>query len=453
MLEDDNTMENDTGKPPVNNGKRRFSMKNEYAKIGLMLFIVIAGSILFYFSFFKDHTLFGFFKSIWSCLMPFTVGAVLAYLLKPICAVFEKWTAKWFARMKNKSSAKKLSQNLSVFFTIVVFLAFMYVIFASVIPQVIDSVKVLVEAVPDAYSNAMDWLVGISKDTVFEDTVTQFSDDTLKTVQKIVTQFFGDGTSEGMITDKVISGVTVGVKGVLSFLKNLLIGLVACVYILAQRKKLAAQGKMIIYSAFKKKWADRIMEEICYIDKMFSGFINGKIIDSIIIGIITFIVTSIFKIPYAMLISVIVGVTNVIPFFGPWIGAVPCALIVLMVSPIKCLYFIIMIIAIQQFDGNILGPKILGNTTGLSSFWVLFSIIFFGGLFGFAGMLVGVPLFAVIYDLIERGVKRGLKKKDKYDLYEKYDAEQHEEERLKEEAKEKKDPVNRIRKFISRHRK
>lgn len=446
-------MDNDTGKTTVNNGKRRFSMKNEYAKIGLMLFIVIAGSILFYFSFFKDHTLFGFFKSIWSCLMPFTVGAVLAYLLKPICAMFEKWTAKWFSNMKNRNGAKKLSQNLSVFFTIVIFLAFMYIIFAAVIPQVIDSIKVLVEAIPDAYSNVMDWLVGISKDTIFEDTVTQFGDDTLKNVQKIVTQLFGDGTSDGMITDKVISGVTVGVKGVLAFLKNLLIGLVACVYILAQRKKLAAQGKMIIYSAFKKKWADRIMEEICYVDKMFSGFINGKIIDSIIIGIITFIVTSIFKIPYAMLISVIVGVTNVIPFFGPWIGAVPCALIVLMVSPVKCLYFIIMIIAIQQFDGNILGPKILGNTTGLSSFWVLFSIIFFGGLFGFAGMLVGVPLFAVIYDLVERGVKRGLKNKGKYELYEQYDIEQHEEERLKEEAKEKKDPINRIRRLISRHRK
>lgn len=446
-------MDNDTGKTTVNNGKRRFSMKNEYAKIGLMLFIVVAGSILFYFSFFKDHTLFGFFKSIWSCLMPFTVGAVLAYLLKPICAMFEKWTAKWFSNMKNRNGAKKLSQNLSVFFTIVIFLAFMYIIFAAVIPQVIDSIKVLVEAIPDAYSNVMDWLVGISKDTIFEDTVTQFGDDTLKNVQKIVTQLFGDGTSDGMITDKVISGVTVGVKGVLAFLKNLLIGLVACVYILAQRKKLAAQGKMIIYSVFKKKWADRIMEEICYVDKMFSGFINGKIIDSIIIGIITFIVTTIFKIPYAMLISVIVGVTNVIPFFGPWIGAVPCALIVLMVSPVKCLYFIIMIIAIQQFDGNILGPKILGNTTGLSSFWVLFSIIFFGGLFGFAGMLVGVPLFAVIYDLVERGVKRGLKNKGKYELYEQYDIEQHEEERLKEEAKEKKDPINRIRRLISRHRK
>ena len=446
-------MDNDTGKTTVNNGKRRFSMKNEYAKIGLMLFIVVAGSILFYFSFFKDHTLFGFFKSIWSCLMPFTVGAVLAYLLKPICVVFEKWTAKWFSNMKNRNGAKKLSQNLSVFFTIIIFLAFMYVIFAAVIPQVIDSIKVLVEAIPDAYSNVMDWLVGISKGTVFEDTITQFSDDTLKNVQKIVTQLFGAGTSDGMITDKVISGVTVGVKGVLAFLKNLLIGLVACVYILAQRKKLAAQGKMIIYSVFKKKWADRIMEEICYVDEMFSGFINGKIIDSIIIGIVTFIVTSIFKIPYAMLISVIVGVTNVIPFFGPWIGAVPCALIVLMVSPVKCLYFIIMIIAIQQFDGNILGPKILGNTTGLSSFWVLFSIIFFGGLFGFAGMLVGVPLFAVIYDLVERGVKRGLKNKGKYELYEQYDIEQHEEERLKEEAKEKKDPINRIRRLISRHRK
>ena len=438
-------MDNNTGKPTVNNGKRRFPMKNEYAKIGLMLFIVVAGSILFYFSFFKDHTLFGFFKSIWSCLMPFTVGAVLAYLLKPICVVFEKWTAKWFSNMKNRNGAKKLSQNLSIFFAVIIFLAFMYVIFATVIPQVIDSVKVLVEAIPDAYSDVMDWLVGISKGTVFEDTVTQFSDDTLKNVQKIVTQLFGDGTSDGMITDKVISGVTVGVKGVLAFLKNLLIGLVACVYILAQRKKLAAQGKMIIYSVFKKKWADRIMEEICYVDKMFSGFINGKIIDSIIIGIITFIVTTIFKIPYAMLISVIVGVTNVIPFFGPWIGAVPCALIAFMVSPVKCLYFIIMIIAIQQFDGNILGPKILGNSTGLSAFWVVTSILLGGGLFGFVGMVMGVPTFAVIYYIVDMILDNKLKKKklpvrsDSYDEWSYVDSsgEYIHSEEIKSKAEEK----------------
>ena len=179
------------------------------------------------------------------------------------------------------------------------------------------------------------------------------------------------------------------------------------------------------------------MEEINVVDRMFSGFINGKIIDSLIIGVITFIVTSIFRIPYAILISVIVGVTNVIPFFGPYIGAIPCAFITIMVNPIKGLYFIIIIIIIQQFDGNILGPKILGNTTGLSSFWVLFSIVFFGGMFGFMGMLIGVPLFAVLYDLIRKMVLFGLKKRNHEEMYESYEGEKRIEANAIAQYKEK----------------
>ncbi len=430
---------------------RKYRFKNEYVKIGVMLFLVVACSILFYFLFFKDHTLFGLFKNIWSSLAPFIVGAVLAYLLKPICIVFEKWTGKWFSKMKNQHKAARISLNLSVCFTIIVFLLLMYILFAAVIPQVIDSVTVLINALPDTYSNAMDWLKDVSEGTIFEEQVTQFSSDTMEYIQKLISKIFAGGETESVLTDKFISSVTVGVKGVLTFLKNTVIGLVACVYILGQRKKLAAQGKMIIYSAFKTKAADKIMEELAYIDKMFSGFINGKIIDSIIIGILTFIITSIFKIPYAMLISVIVGVTNIIPFFGPWIGAVPSGFIVLMVSPVKCLYFIIIIIAIQQFDGNILGPKILGNTTGLSTFWVLFSIVFFGGLFGFAGMLLGVPLFAVLYDIIRKGVSHGLDRRNKGELYVEYDRVRKEEEeyKLKEKGKNK----ERIKKFIFNRKK
>ena len=430
---------------------KKYRFKNEYVKIGIMLFLVVACSILFYFLFFKDHTLFGLLKSIWASLSPFIVGAVLAYMLKPVCELFEKATCKWFSKMKNRHMAERVSLNLSVFFALIVFLLLIYVIFAAVIPQVIDSVTVLINTLPDTYSNAMEWLEKVSTGTVFEETVAQFSNDSLEYIQKIIAKLLANEESGAGFTDKLISGVTVGVKGVLTFLKNTVIGLVACVYILSQRKKLAAQGKMIIYSVFKTKWADAVMSEIKYIDKMFSGFINGKLIDSIIIGIITFIITSIFRIPYAMLISVIVGVTNIIPFFGPWIGAVPSGFIVLMVSPIKCLYFIIIIIAIQQFDGNILGPKILGNTTGLSSFWVLFSIVFFGGLFGFTGMLLGVPLFAVLYDLIRRGVNYGLDKRDKRELYEEYNKVRQEEDEYLAEKKAR--HKRRIKRFIFNRRK
>lgn len=446
-------MDNDTN-GETSGKKYRFTFKNEYVKIGIMLFLVVACSILFYFLFFRDHTLFGFFKSIWSSIMPFIVGAVIAYLLKPVCKMFEKLTGKWLSRMKNKHKAEKISLNLSVFLTILLFLLFIYVIFASVIPQVIESITVLINTLPDAYSNTMEWLTEVSEGTIFEDTVTQFSNDTLDYIQKILSSLFAGGDTESALTDRLISGVTVGVRGVFSFVKNLVIGLVACVYILAQRKKLAAQGKMIICSTFKTKWANAIMGEIRYVDRMFNGFINGQIIDSIIVAIVTFIVMSLLRVPYAMLISVIVGVTNVIPFFGPWIGAVPSALIILMVSPIKCLYFIIMIVAIQQIDGNIISPKILGNTTGVSSFWVLFSIVFFGGLFGFTGMVLGVPLFAVLYDLIKRGVLHGLEKRGKYEMYDEYNKAQHEEEKLREEEKGKrKSFIKIIKGFIFRHRK
>ena len=146
-----------------------------------------------------------------------------------------------------------------------------------------------------------------------------------------------------------------------------------------------------------------------FVNQMFGGFIIGKLVDSLLIGIICFVGVSVLKMPFPLLLSVVVGVTNIIPFFGPFVGAVPTGFLVLLVSPGKCLYFLLWILVLQQFDGNILGPKILGNSTGLSSFWVLFSILLFGGLFGFVGMIIAVPAFAVLYDLIARAVHHSLR--------------------------------------------
>ena len=200
----------------------------------------------------------------------------------------------------------------------------------------------------------------------------------------------------------IVSGVSAGLLGAIVVMKNILIGLIAAIYMMGNRRKFAAQAKKLIYSAFSVRHANAILDECRLIDRMFGGFISGKLIDSLIIGCLCFFFMSILNLPYSMLISVVVGVTNIIPFFGPYIGAIPSAILVLTVNPMQCLYFLILILLLQQFDGNFLGPKILGNSTGLSSFWVLFSILVFGGLLGFVGMIIGVPAFAVIYDLVKK---------------------------------------------------
>ena len=203
---------------------------------------------------------------------------------------------------------------------------------------------------------------------------------------------------------------------VVTVFKNLIIGIIVAIYLLASRKKFAQQAKLILYSILKPRWADTMLNEVLYADKMFGGFINGKIMDSAIIGVLCYIVCAIVKFPSALLVSVIIGVTNVIPFFGPFIGAVPATLLILIQSPIKALWFVLFILILQQLDGNVIGPKILGNSTGLSSFWVLFAILLFGGLWGFVGMIIGVPLFAVIYDVVKKLVIHGLRRNDELEM-------------------------------------
>ena len=209
----------------------------------------------------------------------------------------------------------------------------------------------------------------------------------------------------------ILGNLSLGVISLLVWLKNLLIGVIVMIYLLNIKDQFVALAKKITYGLFSVEWANRIVREARFIHKVFGGFIIGKIVDSLIIGIMCFVCLSFMKMPYTLLVSVIVGVTNVIPFFGPFIGAIPSAFLILLVSPIQCLYFLIFILLLQQFDGNILGPKILGDSTGVSSFWVLFSILLFGGLFGFVGMIIGVPTFAVIYRLTGDFINSKLKKR------------------------------------------
>jgi len=194
-------------------------------------------------------------------------------------------------------------------------------------------------------------------------------------------------------------------------LTDILIAVIVSVYLLVRKDKMAAQSKKIVYSIFPTHVGDFIVEETRNAYRILSGFINGKLVDSLIIGMICLVCCNLFDFPYPALIATVVGVTNIIPFFGPFIGAIPCSLLILLVDPLQCIYFVIFILALQQFDGNILGPKILGDSTGLDAFWVLFSILLFGGLFGFAGMVLGVPVFAMFYSIVNRLVRYGLRKK------------------------------------------
>jgi predicted PurR-regulated permease PerM len=210
---------------------------------------------------------------------------------------------------------------------------------------------------------------------------------------------------------QIITVLSGSVWEVVVFFKNVAIGFIVSAYILCNRFKFKAQFKKIVYAVLRNDVADVVLKELKFVNKSFGGFIDAKLLDSFIIGVMAYIILMIMRMPYPVLLSLIIGVTNIIPFFGPFIGAVPCLIIILLTNPLKGLYFIIFIILLQQFDGNILGPKLLGGKVGLSGLWVLFAILVFGSYFGIAGMIVGVPIFAVIYDLISRGINYLLRKK------------------------------------------
>ena len=346
-------------------------------------FGAISLSINFFFFIYRFEGFGDAVSKLTSILMPFIYGAVIAYLLKPVCNTVENFLHRLFPeKMKGLVSA------LSVAATLLFGLLVIYALFMMIIPQLVTSVTTLYYTARANLSNFIRWVNNL--------------------------EFVADNEVIMDYVNKAYNAISVDLD---SWIKNnLLIGIIVAIYLLASRKKFAQQAKLILYSILKPRWADTVLNEVLYADKMFGGFINGKIMDSAIIGVLCYIVCAIVKFPSALLVSVIIGVTNVIPFFGPFIGAVPATLLILIQNPIKALWFVLFILILQQLDGNIIGPKILGNSTGLSSFWVLFAILLFGGLWGFVGMIIGVPLFAVIYDVVKKLVIHGLCRNDELEM-------------------------------------
>ena len=371
-------------------------------------FATLALAIVFFFFLYSFDSLLGKIGRMATILIPFIYGGVMAYMLRMPCNFFEKYL--------NKCLPKKLrrwSEGLAVFLSLLSFFLILYLLVSMVVPQMAASIAAIVAELPSAGAKATKWLETAMADNLIMENYLQTA------IEAVNTKFqtWAQTVRLPMLTN-VVDGFASRVSTVVTVLFNLFIGVVVSIYTLGSRKQFARQSKAVLYSIFKPKWAGYILEELNYADKMFVGFFSGKILDSAIIGVICYVCSLILGFPNAMLISVIVGVTNIIPYFGPYIGAVPSALLILIVDPVKCVWFIVFIIVLQQFDGNILGPRLLANSTGLSGFWVLFSVTVFSGLFGFAGILVGVPVFAVIYDLIRKLVAHGLKRNGKLELLE-----------------------------------
>ena len=387
--------------------------KRQYLYWMLAGFGAVSLSVIFFFLLYRLQSVEETLNKVIDILMPFIYGGVIAYLLRPMC----NWYSEGFRQlMKGKRS--RLTEGLAITCSMVTGLLIVYLLIIMIAPQLYQSAASLWVTIPEK----VDQLVAWATETFGEnEVVLNYFNASYQAVYSELDKWLEE-TLVPQVSN-IVSGVGLGVWKVLLFLKNLLIGLIVAVYLLASRRRFGRQGVMLVRSFLKPRWADLVLEEIAYIDKMFGGFIDGKLVDSAIIGVLCYVGCVIFKFPNALLVSAIVGVTNVIPFFGPFIGAVPSILLILIESPIKALWFSLFVLGLQQLDGNIIGPKILGNHTGISSFWVLFSILLFGGLWGLVGMIIAVPLFAVIYDIIKRLVRRGLKKNDCVHVMQQYDEE------------------------------
>lgn len=346
----------------------------------LGLFLVIAAALVFYLVINNLDTILESASYVAGIIKPVIYGCVIAYILNPLMKMYQRWLTTAYIKSGRQIPEKKkgLINGITIVLALITGLLIIVVLFIMIIPQIISSMLILVENLPeqvDAYY----------KNVVEKIENTPFLADTMQEAVLQGTKFLDEKMTSELIPwlrtellpnlNTYAKQFASGVAVFFNVLYNLFIGLIVAIYLLNSKRIFAAQSKKLIYGIFKKRHADMVIYYVRISNDMFSGFISGKIVDSAIVGVICFVAMSILNLPYTMLVSVIVGVTNIIPVFGPYIGAIPSALFILLVSPQQALYFLILIIILQQLDGNIIGPAILGESTGLSSFWVLFSIL------------------------------------------------------------------------------
>jgi len=381
--------------------------KNQkYIAWGLTALAVVASSLLFSFLINRSDSVKNIFSGLTAILMPVIWGFLMTFLMTPMYNKIYTGMRKFTHKKMHDKTSRNLACFVATFLSIAVLLAVVVGLFAMLIPQLIESVKSMFSAIPQGLKAISDYLKQLFADQ------PAMEDQVMKQYEKL-TVFLENWASGELLPNmnSFLGNVSSGVMRFFTVIKDFLLGIIVMAYVLNIKGTLAAQSKKILYSILPLRKSNDFIEECRYVKDVFSNYIIGKIIDSILVGLSCFVVMSIMRLPFPLLISVFVGVTDMIPFFGPFIGAIPSAFIILMVSPIQCLWFVIMIIILQQVDGNLLGPKIVGQVTGLSSFWVLFSILFFGGIWGIVGMIIGIPTFAVIYRLVGRHVNSKLLKR------------------------------------------
>jgi len=374
-------------------------------------FLTIAAAIVFFMLLYKWTRVWEIASIFIRSLEPILYGLVMAYLLNPLMASIENYATLPIMKKiikKDSKKAKSVARGLSIVLAWIVTIAFIFALFALIFPEIYESVENFIESVPVYSEN----VIGAAERIIdkYPD-IEEFFVDITKSMSTDLPGILDSAKSLLPNLNVILTHLTDSIYAVITTAMNLVVGAIVSVYILKDKEKFAAQSKKLLYSTMSYKKANNVIAFWRLTHEKFGNFIIGKIFDSMIIGVLCFVILTVANIPYAALVSVIVGVTNVIPFFGPFIGAIPSALLILLVDPVKCLTFLVIILLLQQFDGNVLGPKILGTTTGISSFWVIFAILIGSGLFGFWGMVCSVPMFAVIYTLAKDGCHYALRKK------------------------------------------
>ena len=383
-----------------------FRWNKHYLGWGMTAFIVIVASSLVFLMFSNFGSISDSIGSFLSALAPIIYGFIIAYLLTPIESFFEKRAfRKLFVKYDMtvaESSGKypqlrpyvknKPRRIISITVTVVLVLGIVTGCLIAIIPQLTATLSLLVDNIPEYIKNTTEWV---------QEVFASYPD-----IEEELTSVITEAGSalRGLITTNILPQMgdylgflTNGIMSLVGLLMNIVFGIVVAVYCMYSKELFAAQVKKTIYCFVSVRRANRFIGSVRKIHKSFGSFITGTLIDSFVVCCITIVVTTIFRIPFALLVSIIMGITNIIPYFGPFIGLVPSLLLIFMEDPIMCIPFTIIVLIIQNLNGNILSPKILGDSTGLTSFWVVFAILAGQAIFGFWGLIIGIPIFAVVY--------------------------------------------------------
>lgn len=387
--------------------KIKFNYK--YNTISAYVLITFALCLLMLIMIFKFSIIQVYLSKIVKILAPIIWGLVMAYLLNPLMKFIEKYVSKLTNRKKER---KKLTRGISITLVIAIFFSLIFALIGNVVPEILDSIKNILNNMQSYLDNSQKFLQGtLEKISKKNPELMDFINSQFNNIESLLLSIVNtlQPQIENIFSkDGLLAGLTGGAWSLLMGLKDFLIGLIVSVYLLFSKEMFSAQVKKTVYGLFNKKNSTRILRLTSDANDKFINFLVGKAIDSFIIGVIAFIYLNIRNMPYASLISIIIGVTNMIPFFGPFFGAIPSGILILLSNPERTLEFVIFVFVLQQFDGNILGPKILGNQLGVSAFWILVSILIGGGIFGFIGMILAVPFFAVIYPIFANHVHEKL---------------------------------------------